>query len=264
MQVFADDGAFVDVRIDGSNGAAVVLIAGFPLTREIWNAQSATLSERFKIVRPELRGVGQSSVPDGPYLMERLAADVAAELDALGIERVAIAGHSLGGYVALAFARMFSERVTRLALVCSRLSADSSEQAVARRELADRIERESSIIAVVEAYAPRLTAPETSRERPDVVARVREIAGSLSPRGAASLLRGMAMRCDAHDIAPELDVPVLVVAGAKDGVISMEEARAIAAAFPRGRLIVCANSAHLPMLEEPEKLSAALAEWLSE
>lgn len=264
MQVFADDGAFVDVRIDGSNGAAVILIAGFPLTREIWNAQSATLSERFRIVRPELRGVGQSSVPDGPYLMERLAADVATVLDTLGIERASIAGHSLGGYVALAFARMFSERVTRLALICSRLAADAPEQASARRALADRLERESSTKAAVEAYVPRLTAPGAAVERPEIVARVREIAGTLSPAGAASLLRGMAMRCDAHDIAPELDVPVLVVAGAKDAVISTEEARAIAAAFPRGRLIVCANSGHLPMLEEPETVSAALAEWLSE
>jgi pimeloyl-ACP methyl ester carboxylesterase len=264
MQVFADDGACVDVRVDGSNGAAVVLIAGFPLTREIWNAQSETLSERFRIVRPELRGVAESSVPDGPYLMERLAADVATALDTLGIERAAIAGHSLGGYVALAFARMFSERVTRLALICSRLTADAPEQASTRRALADRVERESSTSAAVDAYVPRLTAPGSAIEFPEMVARVRDIAERLSPSGAASLLRGMAMRCDARDIAPELDVPVLVIAGAKDAVLSMEEARATSAAFRRGRLIVCANSGHLPMLEEPDSVSTALAEWLSE
>ncbi len=123
MQVFADDGARIDVRVDGTQRRArVVLIHGFPLTREIWDAQADALAQRYRVVRPDLRGTGKSSAPEGPYLMERLAADVAALLDALGIERVAIAGHSMGGYVALAFARMFTERVSRLALVCSRLA----------------------------------------------------------------------------------------------------------------------------------------------
>src|SRR6185437_16035670 len=98
MQVFTDDGTRVDVRIDGANGAPIVLIAGFPLTREIWNAQADAVSRAHRAIRPELRGVGKSSVPDGPYLMEVLASDVATALDALGIERAAIAGHSLGGY----------------------------------------------------------------------------------------------------------------------------------------------------------------------
>lgn len=264
MQVFADDGARVDVRVDGSSGAAVVLIAGFPLTREIWETQSAALSKRFRVVRPNLRGTVKSGSADGPYLMERLAADVAAALDALGIERAAVAGHSLGGYVAMAFARMFAERVSRIALVCSRLAADAPEQAAARRDLADRVEREDSVRAVVDAYVPRLLAAETLRSRPDLVERVRTIASKIPPSGAAALLRGMALRSSAEDIAPDLDVPALVVAGGRDAVVPMEEARAMAGAFARGRVAVCDESAHLPMLEEPERLSAVLDAWLSE
>ena len=101
--------------------------------------------QRCRVVRPNLRGTVKSERVDGPYLMERLAADVAAVLDALGIERAAVAGHSLGGYVAMAFARMFAERVSRIALICSRLAADTPEQAAARRDLADRVERENSV-----------------------------------------------------------------------------------------------------------------------
>jgi len=264
MQVFADDGARVDVRVDGSNDAAVVLIAGFPLTREIWDAQSDALSQRYRVVRPNLRGTVRSGSADGPYLMERLAADIAAALDALGIDRVAVAGHSLGGYVAMAFARMFAERVSRVALICSRLRADAPEQAAARRDLADRVERDDSVQPAVEAYVPRLFAPQTLRERPNLVDRVREIASHIPPAGAAALLRGMSMRSSAEDVAPDLDMPACVVAGGCDQVVSTEEARAMAAAFPRGRIVVCEESGHLPMLEEPEALSGALAEWLSE
>lgn len=264
MQVFGDDGARLDVRVDGSGGTPIVLIAGFPLTRDVWNAQAQTLARTHRAILPDLRGTGKSGVTDGPYLMEALASDVAAVLDALGIERTAIAGHSLGGYVALAFARMFTERVSHLALVCSRLAADSAERARARRELADRTEQTGSMRGVTDAYVPLLTAPETAAARPEVAAAARAMAGSIDPRGAAALLRGMAMRAPAGDIAPDLDVPVLVVAGERDAVIPLDEARATAQAFPRGRLVVCERSGHLPMLEEPEKVGAALAALLSE
>ena len=86
MQVFSDDGACIDVRIDGSNGDPIVLISGFPLTREIWNAQAEALSRTHRVDSPRLTRHGKSSVPEGPYLMEVLAADVAVALDALGIE----------------------------------------------------------------------------------------------------------------------------------------------------------------------------------
>ncbi|MBV8117927.1 MAG: alpha/beta fold hydrolase [Candidatus Eremiobacteraeota bacterium] len=264
MQVFADDGACIDVRVDGSGVVPIVMIAGFPVTREIWNAQANALARRHRVVLPELRGIGTSSVTDGPYLMERLAADVATVLDSLAIERAAIAGHSLGGYVSLAFARMFTERVSHLALVCSRLVADTPEQAQSRRILADRVERECSMQPAIDAYVARLTAPETPRVMPAVVAHVREMAASIEPHAAAAMLRGMALRAAADDIAPDLDLPVLVIAGGRDSVILMEESRAIADAFPRARLVVCERSGHLPMLEEPEKVSDALAGLLSE
>jgi pimeloyl-ACP methyl ester carboxylesterase len=264
MQVFGDDGARLDVRVDGSRGTPIVLIAGFPLTRDVWNAQAQTLARTHRAILPDVRGTGNSSVTDGPYLMEALASDVAAELDALGIGRVAMAGHSLGGYVALAFARMFTERVSHLALVCSRLAADSAERARARRELADRTEQTGSMQSVVDAYVPLLAAPETPAERPEIVETVRAMADSIDPRGGAALLRGMAMRAPADDIAGDLDVPVLVVAGERDAVVPLEEARAVARTFPRGRLVVCARSGHLPMLEEPEKVGAALAALVSE
>lgn len=264
MQVFADDGARVDVRIDGANGDPIVLLAGFPLTRDIWDSCIESLARSHRVVRPDLRGVGASSVPDGPYLMDLLAADVAATLDALGIERATIVGHSVGGYVALAFARMFTERIARFGLVCSRLAADTPDQAAARQQLADRVELEQTIEPVIEAYLPRLFAPQTPGEQPELFESACAIARRSDPRGAAALLRGMALRNAADDIAPDLKMPMVMVAGAADAVIAVEEARAIAAAFPRGRLYLSQRSGHLPMLEEPGAVTEALEQLLSE
>jgi 3-oxoadipate enol-lactonase len=262
MQVFEDDGTCIDMLVDGADGDAVVLIHGFPVTREIWDAQSGPLARTHRVLRPDLRGMGASSVPGGPYLMEVLASDIAAVLDACGIQRAALVGHSLGGYVALAFARMFSERVTRLALVCSRIAADPPRIAANRYEIADKIENLQKTPPELEAYAERLLAPKTLENKPEIVARVRELIAKIDPRGAASMLRGMAVRVAADDIAPDLAVPMLMIAGAHDAILPLEEARATAQAFPNGRLVVCEESGHLPMLEEPGRVTEALETFL--
>lgn len=265
MQVFADDGTRIDVRIDGGKDArALVLIHGFPLTRAIWDAQADALASRFYVLRPDLRGAGKSSAPEGPYLMERLAADIAALLDALGLERVAIAGHSMGGYVALAFARMFTERISHLALVSSRLRADTPDEAAGRRAMADRVEREQSVQPVIETYVPRLFAPRTLAERGEIVERTREIAAANSPAGVAGTLRGMALRSPSEDIAEDFTAPMLLLTGGRDEVVGIEEARSIVAAFPNGLLAVCEESGHLPMIEEPQRCTAVLERWLNE
>jgi pimeloyl-ACP methyl ester carboxylesterase len=189
---------------------------------------------------------------------------VAAVLDCVGIDRAAFVGHSMGGYVALAFARMFTERMTRLALVPGRLRADTPEEAAARYALADRVEREKSVEPVIDAYLPKLLAPDTIAQRDDVVTRVAEIARLNSPAGVAATLRGLAVRVSSEDIAEDLDIPVCVLAGGADRVVSVDEAQSVALRFPRAELVVCARSGHLPMLEEPERVAGALAAWLTE
>lgn len=254
------DGAAIDVAVDGK-GEAIVLIHGFPLAREIWDPQAEKLAERMLTIRPDLRGMGRSSVPDGPYLMEVLAGDIAAVLDAMGIERAALVGHSLGGYVAMAFCRMYAERVTRLALVCSRLAADTPEIAKNRENLADRAEREGRMDAIVDAYVPRLFAAATLESRESCVTRARAIALENDPRGAAAMLRGMAARMESFDIAEDLGMPVLIVAGAGDQIVPVSEAQAALRAFPHAQLRLMNLSGHVPMLEEPDALADALLEF---
>lgn len=259
MQVMVDD-ATIDVAVDGK-GEAIVLIHGFPMTRDEWDDQVSALSAHALVIRPDLRGMGRSSVPDGPYLMETLAGDIAAVLDACGIERACIVGHSLGGYVAMAFARMYTERVRALALVCSRLAADSPNVAQSREDLADRADASGEIGSVIDAYIPKLFSHVTLENRSPVVTRARTIAGANSARGAAGMLRGMAQRVDATDIAGDLRMPVLLVAGGADQLVPLHEVQEMRRAFGIGpeAVAVMGHSGHLPMLEEPQALTDALA-----
>jgi 3-oxoadipate enol-lactonase len=261
MQVLNGD-ARIDARIEG-DGETVVLIHGFPLSREMWEPQIAALSQRFRVVAIDLRGMGASSVVPGPYLMETLAGDVAAVLDALDVRRAAMVGHSLGGYVTLAFARMYLERLTRIALVCSRIVADTPERAETRRAQADDAERTSSSARIIDAMANGTLAPNTREHHPEIVETFKKIAEKNDPRGLAAMLRGMAMRDSAEDIAADITLPVLVIAGSEDPLVPAPERAAMAAAFPQGRLEVIEGSGHVPSLERPEELSARLLEFLS-
>lgn len=256
MQIAADD-ATIDVLSEGS-GDPIVLIHGFPFTRDLWDFQAQRLASRARVIRPDLRGMGRSSVPNGPYLMETLAGDIAAVLDTLAIDRAAIVGHSLGGYVAMAFCRMYTERVTRLALVCSRLAADTAQAAEDREALADRAEREDRIDAIVDTYLPKQFAPSLLEKRSPAIDLARTIAKENSVAGAASMLRGMAQRVESFDIAEELNMPVLIAAGGADQIVGLAEAEQMRRAFPRADLRVLGRSGHLPMLEEPDALSDLL------
>ncbi len=257
MHVVVDENdLFAEVRGDGD---AVVLLHGFPFTHRIWDATANALAGEYRVVAPDLRGMGASSGAAGPYLMEQLAGDLAAMLDAMGIERATIVGHSLGGYVALAFARMYDARVARLALVTSRLVADTPEIAAARRALAARLEAQGAIDFALDELLPPLVAPGGNGT---LLEHAREIARENTPMGLAAVLRGMALRDDARDIAGELMMPVAVIAGAEDPGISLDEARAVADGFPDAELVVLERVAHLPMLEDPAGLERALRSLL--
>lgn len=261
MQILVHDDVRIDARVDGSGDDAVVLIHGFPLAKEIWNAQIPVLARTHRVVAMDLRGMGRSSVPDGPYLMETLAGDVAAVLDHLGIDRATIVGHSLGGYVALAFARMYVERVERLALACSRIVADTPQRAHARNASAQELERDGINAQTIAQSLDALFLATTRDKMPETIEKARKILENCDPRGLASMMRGMALRDSSEDIAPELRMPVLLIASRQDPIVPPEEAEAMAAAFPAACLAWMEHSGHIPMLEEPERVARLLAEF---
>src|SRR5690349_14606461 len=111
------------------SGKPVVLLHAFPCNRSMWAPQISGLiqSHKFRVITPDFRGFGESDVPDGPYLMEALADDIAALLDTLHIEACILGGLSMGGYVAFAFYRAYRARVRALILADTRAQADTPE-----------------------------------------------------------------------------------------------------------------------------------------
>jgi 3-oxoadipate enol-lactonase len=256
MQTIPIDGGVLSYADDGT-GRAVILIHGFLLDHSIWDGIVPALTPRARVIRPDLRGLGHSSVTPGPYLIEALAADIATLLDAKRIASATLVGHSLGGYVALAFFRMFRERVDALALVGSRFVNDTEQAARDRYALADRAESEG-IAPVVDAFIPRFFAPAVYTKTPELIEKTRQLCGRTDPHGAAAHLRGAAQRVDARDLVDDIDVPFLFAIGDQDAIMGLSEAVSIVPRIPDAHLATFAGCGHMPMFEAADQLADAL------
>jgi pimeloyl-ACP methyl ester carboxylesterase len=246
-------------------GKPVVLLHAFPCNRSMWAPQIGALiqNHQFRVIIPDFRGFGESDVPEGPYLMETLADDLAALLDALKIEGCVLGGLSMGGYVAFAFYRKYSARVQALILADTRPQADTEEGRAAREEMAQLAEREGSQ-AVAERYLPRMLTPETLQEPTGTTARLRAMMEAASPTGIVGALRGLALRPDSTDLLPQIHCPTLILVGAEDGITPPADAHLMAERIPHARLVTIPRAAHLANLEQPEAFNQALAAFLAE
>lgn len=244
------------------NGPVLLLVHGFPLDHQMWRHQVDDLSRDFRVLVPDLRGFGQSTVSPGVMTMQRHADDLVALLDALHIAQpVTVCGLSMGGYIAFAFALHHRDRLAKLILCDTRAAADSPEAAKVRLENAQKVLAEGPQ-ALVDGMMPKLFAEATCREQPDIVKATRKVMLDTKPEGIAAALRGMAERPDVTGRLPEIDVPTLVVCGEHDVIAPVAEMRSIAAALPQGQFLFVAGAGHMAPLEKPEEVNAAIREFL--
>jgi pimeloyl-ACP methyl ester carboxylesterase len=254
---------FVDAGTSGKAGAVSLLfVHGFPLSHQIWAPQIQALSTTHRIIAPELRGHGKTEATPGPYKMENFADDLKALIEARRCGPVMMIGHSMGGYVTFAFLRRYPKLVAGLGLICTRPGADTPEAKTNRENLAQRVEKEGSV-AVVDAMFPKMLAPSTYTEQPELSDNIRRMMLATPVVGIAAALRGMALRTDSSDLLPTIKVPTLIIAGADDQLISPKESENMAKQIPGATPHVVPGAGHLPSMEKPEEFNRVLREFLT-
>lgn len=253
--------------IDRGAGAPVVLLHGFPLDHTMWSAQIDALAPTCRVIAPDLRGFGRSSLgnaePSRGIAIEEYADDVAALLDSLEVgEPTVLAGFSMGGYIAWQFVRKYMNRVRALIACDTRTAADTEEARANRLKMAEKI-AEWGAARVAEMMGPNLFAAGTFAANPKIVQDLRAVVSRTSPAAIAVAQRAMAARPDMSYLLPQIGVPALVVAGAKDALISPEEMRRMAGAMPQGQYVEIENAGHMTTIENPEAVTAAMREFLA-
>jgi pimeloyl-ACP methyl ester carboxylesterase len=249
--------------IERGNGVPLLLVHGYPLDHSMWRGQLDGLANSCRLIAPDLRGFGESSVTPGTVTMAQMADDLAGLLDALAIrDPIVFCGLSMGGYVAWQFALRHRARLNKLILCDTRAIADSKEVAAGRLKTAERVLVEGSSVAA-DALVPKLFAPGTYSKQPEIVDQTRQVVLRTSAAGIAAALRGMAERSDVTDRLGEIDVPALLMGGRHDGISPPDEMRGIAGRMRKARFVEIADAGHMAPLEQPGAVNAAIREFLA-
>lgn len=243
------------------DGPAVVLLHPFPANHEFWLPVAETLSTRYRIILPDLRGHGESTVGEGPATMSKHAADIARVLDDADVGRAPLIGVSIGGYVLFEFWHRSRNRVAALGLCNTKAPADGPEARAGRQQAAnDVLERGTE--PFLESMVPRLLGKTTRETRPDLVDGALRMMRQMSPEDIAQVQRGMADRADSVDTLKTINVPTLLVTGDEDILTGVNEAELMRQHIPGSQLCVIPKAGHYSPWEQPAEAARLLRQFL--
>ena len=243
------------VRIDGPIAATpLVMLHSLGTTHAVWDAQAEALAGPFRIIRPDLRGHGLTEVPAGPYTIEQMAADVLAVLDALHVDHAHVAGLSIGGLIAQSMAHQEPSRIASL-MLCDTALAITPRQGWTDRAAAVRA---GGIAPIADAVMSRWLTPDYLAE-PGADG-LRTMLLRTAPEGYAAAAEAIGA-ADFTVKTAALTVPALVMVGERDEATPPAMAQALAAAL-HAPLVTLPGAAHIPTVQVPELVTAALKDFL--
>lgn len=241
-------------------GQAVVLLHGFCGSSAYWDSLLPLLPDSCRWIVPDLRGHGASDAPAGTYSMETMAEEIAELLQQLSIEKTILIGHSLGGYITLAFAERYPQWLSGFGLIHSTAFPDDEKGKAGRLNSMKTIQ-EQGLPAFIDGLIPKLFAPHHVETMPTAVQKAKEIGYTTNAGGAVSTLEGMRTRLDRNHVILTAKVPILIVAGEYDQVIPRERAFYDQRDPLTQRLI--SEAGHMSMMEDPEKLASIMIDFLA-
>ncbi|WP_290791250.1 alpha/beta fold hydrolase [Flavihumibacter sp. UBA7668] len=243
-------------------GKTVVLIHGFGEDSRIWNRQVEWMQKSFKVIVPDLPGTGRTPV-SVELTMESMAAGIKQILDKEGIKKCTLLGHSMGGYISLAFAELFPALLEGLGLLHSSAFADNETKKEARRKSIDFISKHGAG-PFLEASTPNLF---TEKNRISMNEQIRELTERHLYMGPAALIafyNAMIARPDRTEILKTAPFPVLFLIGREDQAILFSDSMQQVYLPELSYIYILDKSGHMGMLEEPLLFNKALFDFLSD
>ena len=248
---------------DEGPGPVVVLLHGFPLSRAMWEEQLSGIGSIYRVIAPDLRGFGESPVPEGVYTMDEMADDVVELLETLEIMGpVVVGGLSMGGYVALSLVARYPDASPGLDADGYACRGRHARGGPGPRGDRPGRPRRRQCRAGRRCDAARLFSKMTLEQRPERVEPMKAVMEQTAPQGIAGALRGMASRPDRRGDLPKIAVPTLVLVGEEDVITPPAEAQAMAEAIPNARLEVIPQAGHMAPYENPSAANAAILRFL--
>jgi len=246
---------------DCGTGRVLVFLHGFPFDHTMWNDVTSFLSDQARVIAPDLKGFGKSDISQTKIVtMEQFAEDVLLLLNKLGIaSKVVLCGLSMGGYIAMQFARKYPERLAGLVLCDTKSVADTETAAMNRRKRSDELS-DHGMASLADAMLPNLFGKSPDEQK---VNDIREIMLRQPLHGVAAADRGMAVRPDMTNLLETFEFPCLVVCGEYDKISPPDEMRQIAQHIKNSSFEMISNAGHLSPVEEPKIFAEAVKNFLA-
>jgi 3-oxoadipate enol-lactonase len=241
---------------DFGKGTPIVLIHGFCGSRDYWQELVPLLKEEYRLVAVDLRGHGNSPCSEGQFEIEDMAVDIFALMKKLNLDGVYVFGHSLGGYITLALAEQFPDMVKGFSLVHSTAFPDSEEAKAGRLQSVKTI-GERGIKEFVDGLVPKLFADQSDSH----IETAKRIGYKTSIIGATGSLLAMRNRVDRNHVLKNTNVPVLLLAGGKDKIISPEKTFSVKDE-KYIKTVILEDSGHMGMLENARKVAKEIKKFV--
>jgi 3-oxoadipate enol-lactonase len=252
-----DDGCIIHVDVEGPQDGPVLMLSNSLGTNlHMWDDQAPAWSRHFRLVRYDRRGHGKSSVPQGPYTMERLGRDVLAVLDTLNISKINWCGLSMGGMVGQWLGANAPNRIDKLIL--SNTSSYFADKSIWEGRL--KTVREKGLAAIVDTNMERWFTKEFRDRNPQAMARMREMFLATKPEGYLGCGEGI-RDMDHRPLLAKISAPALVIAGKHDPATTLEANEFIKQHIPAAKLAVL-ETAHIANVEEPQLYTDTVLKFL--
>ncbi len=260
MQV-ESNGATFNVRIDGDKGPWVMLAHGLATDMSMWDELAGALKNRYRVLRYDARGHGGTAPTEGDYTLDQLTEDAAGILDDLNIEKVHIAGLSMGGMIAQGLMLDHSERVLSAVIADSRHTTTSefTEAWLSRAEVV----RNGGIGAIVASTIERWSSAGLAQRDPGVLARMERMIRNTSATGYCGCAAALA-RLNHGPRLGEIDTPTLVICGDEDHGAPPENSRQMHAMIKGSRFLVVEQAGHISNIEQPAIFNSAVAAFFDD
>ncbi len=243
------------------DGLPVVLIHGMALDNEMWLPQMQALQTDFRVIAPDLRGHGRSGAGDGQFTYRQMAEDILGLLDLLRIDRAALCGLSMGGALCLRIFELHPARVLALVL-CDTACGPDTEDSKKRRELAIKSIKNDGLEPYADVFLKSIFTPSSFKKHKDSVEKMRSTILSSNPLGICGALLAQAARTDICPIMPEINIPVLLLAGTEDLLTPPGMMEKMAGRIPGSRFKEIPDAAHMSNLENTEAFNRELLDFL--
>jgi pimeloyl-ACP methyl ester carboxylesterase len=258
--------SFKDIGVhytDSGEGPCIIFLHGYLESEEIWKDFISLLDNLFRVICIDLPGHGRSGIWGRDHGMDDLAGSVIAVADAEGIDKMVLVGHSMGGYVTMAFADLFPERLLGYSLFHSTCFADTDEKKTNR-------EREISLILckkkrqIVSVNIPKAFSDDNATSRCDEVTLAKKIAMQNPDNGIIAILNGMKERPDRTEVLTHPGIPLLLIGGMKDNYIPAEVFERLVSLAPHATAVRLEESGHMGFFEEPQKSADSITRFVEE